>query len=143
MDRHDETRRVLEKEYEVEGDVVHFDALIVKFGQEYVADGRERALFLWRRIYGEKMTPEQGYPIETPGGASPRYAELTAKLPIREREMFWNEVWRLAENPDRLREAGVQAIYGNGIYTRVRPGFIYIFKIDATGTFYPERVPDV
>lgn len=139
--RGDMTARILEREYEIEGDVVHFDALIVKFGPEVVMDGKERALYLWRRVYGEKMTPEQGFPIEEPGAPPARYADLSARLSLADRDLFWDEVWALSDDPERLAKAGVRAIYGNVVYKRVRPGLIYVFKIDATGGLFPEVVP--
>lgn len=140
-DRADKSLRVLEKEFEIEGDIVHFDALIVKFAREDIVSGRERALYLWRRIYGESMPPEEGFPIESEGREPARYSDLCAKLPIRDREMFWTEIWDLANDPRSLREAGISAIYGKAVYKGLRPGLIYIFKIDASGNLYPETVP--
>ena len=32
--RDDKTKKILEKEYTIEGDIVHFDALIIKFGSK-------------------------------------------------------------------------------------------------------------
>jgi hypothetical protein len=142
-DRDDMTRRMLEKEFEIEGDVVFFDALIVRFGKQMVLDGKERALFLWRRVYGEKMPPESGFPIDARGAEPARYAELCNKLSVRDRAMFWTEIWNLSDDPNRLREAGIQAIYGNAVYKKVKPGLIYRFKIDATGGFFPDTVPDL
>ena len=142
-DRSDPLTRVLEKQYEIEGDVVHFDALIVTFADQLVMDGRERSLYLWRRVYGETMKPEEGYPIETPGGEPKRYADICAKLSLKDRDMFWDEIWELSNDPDRLREAGIKAIYGNVIYRKVKPGLIYVFKISNTGTLFPEVVPDL
>ena len=104
-------------------------------------DGKERALYLWRRVYGEKMTPEDGFPIESEGNEPARYASLFSKLPIKHRDLFWSEIWQLADNPERLAKAGVQAIYGDVKYLKVRPGLIYAFKIDATGALYPETYP--
>lgn len=141
--RDDPLDRILEKEYEIEGDVIFFDALIVKFGAEVVADGRERALYLWRRIYGETMSPASGFALEDPGVEPARYAELCAKLSLKHRRMFWSEIWELSDDPGRLSKSGVKAIYGNVVYKKIRPGFIYIFKIDATGSVYPEVVPDL
>lgn len=139
--RGDLTRRILEREYEIEGDVVHFDALIVKFGTEVVMDGKEKALYLWRRVYGENMNPADGFPIEVPGEAPARYADLSARLSLRDSELFWNEIWALSDDPDRLHRAGVRAVYGNVVYKRLQPGLIYVFKIDATGGVFPETVP--
>ena len=136
--RDDPAKHILEQEYEVEGDVVHFDALIVKFSTQYVADGRARALYLWRRVYGEKMTPESGYPIESAGQEPRRYAEALRALSVRDRDMFWTEIWRLAHDPERLKSAGVTAVFGNAVYTQMRPGFIYTFKIGNTGALSVE-----
>jgi hypothetical protein len=139
--RGDLTVRLIEKEYEIEGDVIHFDALIVRFGPEVVMDGKERALYLWRRVYGEKLRPEEGFAIEEPGQPPARYADLSARLSLRDRELFWDEIWALSDDPDRLAAAGVRAIYGNVVYKRLQPGLIYIFRIDATGGVFPEVVP--
>jgi hypothetical protein len=142
-DRDDPSRRLIEREYEIQGDIVFFDALIVKFGQQVVMDGKSRALFLWRRIYGESTPPEDGFPIEIPGQEPKRYGDICAKLPLRDREMFWSEIWSLSDDPERLASAGVRAIYGNAVYKRLRPGVIYVFHIDSSGTFYPQTVPDL
>ena len=141
--RDDKLKKVLEKEYTIEGDIVHFDALIVKFGNKMVMDGGTRALYLWRRVYGEKMTPEEGFAIEEPYAEPQRYADLLGALPIRQRQMFWSNIWDLANDPEKLSEHGIQAIYGNAVYSRLRSGLIYVFKISSPGQVYPETVPDM
>ena len=55
----DPAEQVFKKEFEIEGDVIHFDALVVRFGNQLVMDGSERAICLWRRVYGESMRPEE------------------------------------------------------------------------------------
>ncbi len=140
-DRQDQTKVLFTRDCEVEGDVVHFDALIVTFDRQLVMDGRERALYLWRRVYGEKLAPEKGVPLAQPGEEPRRYADLFRKLPVRDRALFWSEIWKLADDPERLRRAGVSAVYGNVIYRRMRPGLIYVFKIDNSGRLFPETVP--
>ena len=142
-DPEDFTKQVLRKEYEIQGDVVHFDTLIITFGNELVMDGKERAMYLWRRIYGEKQTPEQGFPIEAEGQPSPRYAQLCEKLSIEDGQLFWDEIWQLSNNPKRLENLGIKAVYGNAIYRQLKPGLIYIFKVSASGTLYPEIIPDL
>jgi len=139
--RDDPSKEILTRECDVEGDIVHFDALIVKFDNRYVADGKGRALYLWRRIYGEKTTPESAYPIEEPGAEPKRYEELLAKLPLRDRTLFWSEIWKLSNDPDRLKSAGVQAVYGNDVYASLAPDKLYVFKIGNAGQFYVEALP--
>ena len=127
-----------EKIYAIEGDVVHFDALIVKFSDDYVKDGKERALYLWRRIYGEQTPPEQGELIQVPQSAPERYHSITKSLKVNDRDIFWEAVWSLANDPQRLSEYGITAVFGNAIYTKVEPNKVYLFKIGATGQIYPE-----
>lgn len=141
--RDDKLKTILEKVYTVEGDIVHFDALIVKFGDKMVMDGKTRALYLWRRIYGEKMAPEDGFAIEEPGAEPQRYSDMLELLHIKEKELFWSNIWDLANNPDKLKGHDIEAIYGSAIYSKLRKGLIYVFKINSTGQVYPEVVPDI
>lgn len=141
--RDDKLKTILEKEYTIEGDVVYFDALIVKFGDKIVMDGNTKALYLWRRIYGEKMAPEQGFAIEEPGTEPQRYSDLLEVLPVKQKQLFWSNIWDLANNPEKLKKHDIEAIYGNAVYSRLRKGLIYVFKINPTGQVYPEVVPDI
>lgn len=141
--RGDMLRTVLEKEYEIEGDIIHFDALIVTFSDQMVIDGKARSLYLWRRVYGENMNPANGYDIEDPGSFPERYSGLLRDLKASDRQMFWEAIWNLANDPEALRDHGIKAIYGNAVYKRLRPGLIYVFKIGADGHVYPETVPDM
>jgi hypothetical protein len=141
--RDDKTKVILQKECTVEGDVIHFDALIVKFEDKMVMDGKARALYLWRRIYGETTSPQNGCLIEEPGAEPKRYAGLLKALPIAQQQLFWSSIWDLANDPEKLREYGIKAIYGNVVYNKFRPGLIYVFKINPVGNLYPEVVPDM
>lgn len=141
--RDDKLKTILEKKFTIIGDVIHFDALIVKFGNKMVMDGRTRALYLWRRVYGEQMTPQEGFPIEEPGTEPKRYGDLFKALPIKHKEMFWSNIWDLANDPERLAEYDIEAIYGSAVYSKLRSGLIYVFKINSTGQVYPEIVPDI
>ncbi len=142
-DPDDMTRRVLEKEFDIEGDVVHFDALIVKFTTPMVMEGRQKAMYLWRRVYGEKMRPEDGFAIHTPHSEPARYRAIGEKLSLAQREQFWDEIWQLANDPTRLEPMGIKAVFGNVVYKRLQPGLIYIFNIDAGGAIYPEIIPEL
>jgi hypothetical protein len=141
--RNDKLKKILEKEYTIAGDIIHFDALIVKFGNKMVMDGKTRALYLWRRVYGEKMTPAEGFAIEEPGAEPQRYKDLLEALPIEQKELFWSHIWELANDTEKLAEYDIDAIYGNAVYWKLREGLIYIFKINSTGQVYPEIVPDL
>jgi hypothetical protein len=139
--RDNELDKILERQYTIEGDIVHFDALIVKFSDKMVMDGKKRSLYLWRRIYGEKMSPQNGFSIEEFGAEPSRYSDLLNELPIRKRELFWSSIWDLANSPDKLAQYGITAIYGSVTYTQLKNNLIYIFRITPTGQLYPEIIP--
>ena len=141
--RNDKLKTILEKEYTIEGDIVHFDALIVKFGDKMVMDGKAKAMYLWRRVYGENTAPEAGLAIEEPGKEPQRYKGLLELLPANERNLFWTNIWDLANNPDQLKEHGIKVVYGNVVYTKLRKGLVYVFKISSAGQLYPEVMPDM
>ncbi len=141
--RDNQLNKVLEREYLIEGDVVFFDALIVTFSNQDIMTGEKRALYLWRRVYGENMAPSNGYPIEMESQAPKRYADFLAQLSLPDQEMFWEAVWQMADDPDVLRKHGIKAVYGNAVYKKLRPGLIYVFKISANGRVYPETIPDI
>jgi hypothetical protein len=142
-DRDDKLKKILEKEYSIEGDIIHFDALVVKFGDKMVMDGKTKALYLWRRVYGEKTAPQEGFAIEESGVEPRRYNDLLEVLPVEQREMFWSGIWDLANDPEKLKEYDIEAIYGNAVYWKLRKGLIYVFKIGPTGQVYPEVIPDM
>ena len=141
--RDDMLNKVLEREYEIEGDVVHFDALIVTFSDQAVMDGKARSIYIWRRGYGDTMSPSEGYTIATPGTHPERYAGLLRDLKLPEQQLFWEAIWDLSNNPEALRDHGIKAVYGNAVYKRLQPGLIYIFKIGTDGQVYPETALDM
>ncbi len=142
-DRDDPTQRILEREFSLPGDTIYFDALVVKFGDPLIMDGRERALYLWRRVFSDKISPEAGVPMEKEGYSPERYKGWLSKLPVKHQTLFWSEIWELANDPNRLEPLGVSAIYGNALYLRMQPGLIYIFKIRDNGQIYPEAIHDL
>jgi len=141
--RDNELQIILEKEFAIPGDIVHFDALVVKFGDKMVMDGRKKSLYLWRRIYGEQTPPDQAFPVEQPGLAPRRYENLLAELPAEQSSTFWQAIWDLANDPAKLQQYDIEAIYGNVTYTKLQPGLVYIFRITAAGQIYPEVMLDI
>lgn len=126
--------------FTVIGDVVHFDALIVKFNNELVQRGKQHALYIWRRIYGDSQQPDKGLPIEQPNSAPERYYEISKTLRIDERKVFWKAIWDLANEPEKLSKHGVSAVFGNAIYCQMQSGKVNLFKINSSGQIYPEII---
>ncbi|MDA3960451.1 MAG: hypothetical protein PF961_06650 [Planctomycetota bacterium] len=143
VDRDDPTRIILERTHTIRGDVFYFDLLVVRFAPELVADGEERALYLWRRVFGSGEAPETGMVIEQPGSQPQRYQAISSALGIDGAELFWNEMWALSNKPDRLAELGISAVEGRATYRKVKPGLIYTFKMNNAGGITSSITPDL
>ena len=89
------------------------------------------------------MAPENGYQIEVKGHEPKRYENLLKQLPLRDRNLYWSEIWDLANDPYKLKNYDIEAVYGNVTYAKLRKGLIYIFRITSTGQVYPEVIPDI
>jgi len=129
---------VSEELFVVVGEVIHFDALIVKFSDDFVKDGKGRALYLWRRIYGDNQAPAEGALIQSPDQVPERYRAISQSLRLKDQSIFWNAIWELANDPQQLSRYGITAVFGNAIYTKMEPDRVYLFKISPTGQIYPE-----
>jgi hypothetical protein len=141
--RSDKLTKLIEADYTIQGDVIFFDALIVKFGEKMVMDGAEKALYLWRRVYSENTPPENGLTIEQPGAEPQRYKDLLELLPANQRDLFWTNIWELANDPEKLKQYDIKAVYGNVVYSKLKQNLIYAFKITPAGQLYPEVAPDI
>ncbi len=134
---------ILEKEFTVEGNVVFFDGLVVIFPGALVMDGRERAIHLWRRVFGERMNPSAGFPVEVIGEEPARYHEIFERLGAQDRSVFWDAMWNLSNDPKALQKHGVRAIYGEAISIQMKPGLVYTFNLDNTGQVTVQTRPDI
>jgi hypothetical protein len=127
---------------ELRGREVYLEGLLVKFPGSLVADGRGRAMILWRRAFGSAEAPEAGVPLETPGEIPTRYRDwLEVEVDRGSRERFWNALWDLAHDPERLAAFEISAVYGNALALQPRPGHFYTVKLSATGGLGAETRP--
>jgi hypothetical protein len=139
----DDQTRLSDAEFTVDGDVLYFDGMVVVFPKELVMDGSERAIFLWRRIFGEQQEPIYGLRIGKPGEEPARYREFFEKLNPENNEIFWEAIWSLANDAEGLDEYGIQTIQGEAISQKMVPGIVYTFILENTGLVRVDKRPDI
>lgn len=118
--------------FNVEGQVVYIDALIVKFNDKLVIDGhaeRGHPLLLFRRAFGEKQSPESGYMLDEVSHVPHGY-RTDKPMPEWEKKL-WADFWKVARHPEDY--AGVRSAHGKAPYTRVEPGRTYVVTLRADG----------
>jgi hypothetical protein len=132
MDR--QGRPLASQTFGVPGRMPHFDALVIKFKDDYVARGdalRGRSLALFRRVYGETQPPEDGYWLGRPGDVpsiyrvDPEPSEFEVEL--------WDEFWSYAKDPARADAAGVRVAQGEAVYAPMSPGERWRLTLESDG----------
>jgi hypothetical protein len=118
----------------VPGHVPHFDALVIKFEDDFVARGdllRGRSLALFRRVYSETQAPEHGYWLGG-RGAVPDVYRVTDEPSEFEVEL-WRDFWSYATDPVKAAGAGVRVAQGEAVYAPMRPGEHWLLTLEADG----------
>jgi uncharacterized coiled-coil protein SlyX len=137
----DDSGKRLEKPrtFTIEGDIVHVAALVVKFADKDVEMGdllRGTSLYLFKRIYGDKQKPENGFVLDAVGSRPAAY-QRGAKMSDWEQGL-WSEFWDYANDPEKAKRAGVRAAHGEAVYQKMRPGKRYKVFFRSTGELWIE-----
>ncbi len=132
------------REFTIEGNVVHVDAYVVSFKDEYVEKGdplRGTALRLLRRLYGDYQSPSEGASLDPVGKRPAAYGR--SNEPSELEKEIWQDFWEYANNPKKAEDAGVRTAQGKGSYTQLRPQMRYRLMFRNTGDFtiHPENAP--
>ena len=135
--------------FKVQGDVIYFDAFVMKFTTEYVEIGealRGKSICLFRRIFGEHQAPEQGFLVDGSGSSKDipdlyRVGDEPSQFEID----LWKRFWEYAGNPETARGIGVRVAQGEAVYTRFQKGSIYTITIEHDGgiNIMTEPVPEI
>jgi hypothetical protein len=123
-----------QRELEIKGDEVYVDTLIIKFEDHFVEAGdplKGKALLLFRRIFTNRVKPDDGYVLDRNGLPPDVYAGRTAPTPF-ERDL-WARFWEVANNEQLAKQAGVKAMHGQALYGRLLPNMVYTLLMRSTG----------
>ncbi len=121
------------REFTIQGDVVHVDGLVVKFDDRSIEEAdplRATSLFLFKRLYGDKQKPEEGFSIDRQGAQPAAYA-TGRPMSDFEREI-WDRFWEYANDAEKQAKAGIRAAHGQGVYQKVMPGKRYRLQLRAS-----------
>lgn len=133
------------RQFELEGDVVYVDAWVAKFDDALVERGddplRSGSICLFRRLFGESQQPRDGFPLD-PVGQRPAAYGRGEPSPL-EREL-WANFWEYANDPAKMKAAGLRAVHGEAPSQRVQKGKQYRLQLRASGGLEfgpPEDLP--
>jgi hypothetical protein len=120
--------------FEIKGDEVYVDTLIIKFEDHFVeaADPlKGKALLLFRRIFTNRVKPDDGYILDRNGAPPVLYAGRTAPSPFE--QDLWTRFWTVANNEELAKQSGVKAMHGQSVYGKLVPNMVYTLLMRSTG----------
>ena len=120
--------------FEIKGDEVYVDTLVIKFEDHFVEEGdplKGKALLLFRRIFTNRVKPDDGYVLDRHGVAPELYAAKSAPSAF-ERDL-WARFWTVANSEQLAKQAGVKAMHGQAIYGKLVPNMVYTLLMRSTG----------
>lgn len=131
----DQKTSMVPREFIVRGEMVHVDAMVIKFDRSFVfADDKLKgcSIALFTKIYGDSEPPEKAQTIDAPGAIPPIYAGADPAAAEFEQKL-WQNFWKLFTDEAFRKEHGVRTAYGDGKWWKPEEGFLYTLSITADG----------
>ncbi len=130
--------------FNIEGDLAYIDSWVIKFGDEYVEQGdklRSTSICLFRRVFGEKQLPADGFLLDEEG-SQPTVYRTGGKMSDFEQDL-WSRFWDYANDTELAEEKGVRAAHGEAPSIQLRPGKSYRLELRASGgmSVVPDDTP--
>ena len=125
------------------GTTIYVESRVIKFDDAHVEAGdflRGTSVCLFKSLFTEQTSPEQGVPLDTVGTRPHPYGSAGDTEQDLFQAELWERFWEYADDPDAAAEKGVRAMHGEAPYVRVRPGRSYRVELRASGglTIRPE-----
>ena len=120
--------------FEIKGDLVYIDSLVVKFEDKYIEEkdlDRSTSLCIFTRIYGERQQPIEGFPLDRKGTRPTGYARGGRETEFERK--IWDDFWNIANDDVKAKELGIRAASGEAPNMRVQKGKSYRVTLRSSG----------
>lgn len=118
----------------LEGDEIYVDALVLKHLDQHVKNGeplKDKAVMIFRRIFSNKLKPDDGYALDVEGQAPLAYAADHA--PSEYEKGLWKDFWNIATDPELRKKHDIRAAQGTAVYQKVKKDQYFIISLRSTG----------
>lgn len=122
------------RDFQLVGDEVYIDTLVIKFEDHFVEKGdplKGKALLLLRRVFSNLVAPNDGYRLDKEYEAPEVFAGRAAPTEF-ERDL-WRRFWEVANSAELQKKQGVKAAHGDALYGRLQPNKVYLLILRSTG----------
>ncbi len=122
------------RDLQLAGDEIYLDTLVIKFEDHFIEEGdplKGKALLLFRRIFSNKVAPDDGYRLDKEYQAPEIFAVKSA--PTEFEAELWKKFWDVANSESLQKKFGVKAAHGQAAYTKLVPNKVYHLILRSTG----------
>lgn len=122
------------RDLQMVGDEVYLDMLVIKFEDHFVEHGdplKGHSLVLLRRLFTNRIKPDEGYALDKSGMAPEAYAAEKALTPFE--KDLWTKFWQIANDSEMAKKMGVKAVHGQAVYGKLEPRKVYYLTLRSTG----------
>ena len=122
------------RDLQLAGEEIYVDTLVVKFSDHFIEEGdplKGKALLLFRRIFSNKVAPDEGYQLDKEYEAPEVFAAETA--PTEFERALWKKFWDVTNDEALQKKYGVRVAHGQAAYSRLQPNKVYHLILRATG----------
>lgn len=121
------------REFTLLGHTFFVDCWVAKFEDQYVEQAdplRSASVFTFKRIYGDKMNPADGFPLDDFSKPAGVYAESAA---TEFAQQIWRDFGEVCNDLNRQSELGIRAVHGQANYVSPKQGQTYEITIRSSG----------
>lgn len=118
----------------LDGDEIYVDALVLKHLDQHVKNGeplKDKAVMIFRRLFSNKLKPDEGYALDVEGQAPLAYA--AGHAPSDYEKGIWKDFWNIATDPNLRKKHDIRAAQGTAVYQKVKKGEYYLIELRSTG----------
>ena len=124
----------MSRDLNLAGDEVYVDTLTIKFEEHFIEQGdplKGKALLLLRRLFTNRLKPDDGVQLDKEGQPPELYA--AQKAPTEFEKTLWRRFWEIANDEKLAQQYGVKAVHGQAVYGKLEPRKVYNLVMRSTG----------
>jgi hypothetical protein len=120
------------------GKRIYFEALLMIFGDEFVARGEKRTIAFPTRLYSEKVAPDEGTTLSILNDQGvPVIYDTPERKPDDLSDAAYRKIlerfWYYANHPGQAEDYGIDVLQGEAVFTEYQVRRFYTIFVEADG----------
>lgn len=119
--------------FTLKGGEVYFDAVVIMFDSDQVMRGDARSLHLFRRVFTDKIKPEDGFVLWKEGADDIPEIYRAPDVPIDIQRRLWKNIVLILTDKTFREQKGVRTVFGLAASVKAQSGVTYRINLQNNG----------